>query len=69
VLLHLAAIVVYELRGRRLVWPMITGRAAAPNNVSEPRRGRLWVLLLLAAIAAAVVWVVAHGLRLSGGQP
>jgi cytochrome b len=69
VALHLAAIAFYEVRGKRLVWPMITGRVAAPDETIEPQSGRPWVLAVLAVLAGAIAWVVAHGLRLSGGQP
>jgi cytochrome b len=62
--LHLAAIAVYALRRRNLVWPMITGAAKLdPLTPAPPPMARPWRILPAAAVAAAVAWFVAHGLR------
>ncbi|HEY5072079.1 MAG TPA: cytochrome b/b6 domain-containing protein [Caulobacteraceae bacterium] len=67
VALHLAAIGFYELRGARITLPMITGRALLAEGSSPPRPARLASFLLAAAVALAVAWFVAHGLRLRPG--
>lgn len=57
--LHLLAIVVYRLRGRHLLWPMITGRKRLPASVPAPRMASLWVALpVLCAAIGVVVFVV-----------
>jgi cytochrome b len=61
VLLHLAAVVFYAVRGRNLVTPMITGRdrsisARAPLRMMSNRRA-----LIVACIAAVVAWIVSRG--------
>ena len=66
VALHLIAIAVYEFRRRRLVWPMVTGKARADGDVVQPRFAPSWVAWLTLLAAAGVAWVVAHGLRLTG---
>jgi len=58
--LHVAAILFYRLRGRDLLWPMITGRTRAEPGVEPMRPAKWWaaLLCLLAALAVAR-WVVA----------
>lgn len=63
--LHLVAILFYALfKRRRLVGPMFSGDKALPANVPASRDGlgtRLLALLLMAACAAGVWWLVAWG--------
>lgn len=66
VAIHLAAIVIYELRRKRLVLPMITGHGDAETSETPPRFAAPWLAVVVALCVAAVAWVVAHGLRLSG---
>ena len=58
--LHVAAILFYGLRGKRLTKPMITGRALLDPGAQPMRPGRWWVALLCLAIAIGVTrWVIA----------
>jgi len=58
--LHLAAILFYRLRGRKLTWPMVTGRGPTSPGTAPMRRGRWWVALVCLAIALGIArWVVA----------
>ncbi len=61
--LHLAAIVVYRLRGRNLVPPMITGATPVEPGVEAPPLAPLWRALPAAVAAAGAAWFVAHGLK------
>jgi cytochrome b len=62
--LHIAAVIFYRLvRGKRLIGPMITGRAAVDPGTAPMRPGKWWVALICLAAALAVTrWVV-------GGAP
>jgi cytochrome b len=62
--LHLAAIAVYALRGRNLVGPMVDGRASVEAHADVPPLVRPWRAVPVAALAAAVAWFVAHGLKI-----
>ena len=58
--LHIAAIVFYRLRGRKLVRPMITGRGRLEPGVQPMRPGKWWVALLCLVIAIGITrWVIA----------
>ena len=58
--LHLAAIVYYHLRGRRLMSGMITGRGAANRDAGPMRPAKWWVALICLGIAIAITrWVIA----------
>jgi len=60
VVVHVAAIAFYRLRGRDLLWPMITGRARAEPGVEPMRPARWWAALLCLLGAIAVTrWVIA----------
>jgi len=60
VVLHLAAILFYRLRGQGLTWPMITGRAPAAPGITAMRPGKWWVALICLAVALGISrWVVA----------
>jgi cytochrome b len=60
ILLHLAAIIFYRIRGRSLVAPMITGKAEVDPRAQPMRRGKWWMALICLAIALGISrWVVA----------
>jgi len=63
VVLHVAAIAFYAVYKRiDLVRPMITGRQRFPTD-PQLSFAPLWRAALLAAVAAAVAWFIAKGLR------
>jgi cytochrome b len=58
--LHIAAILLYRLRGKRLIGPMLTGRGAAEPGMEPMRRGKAWVALLCLLIAIGITrWIIA----------
>jgi cytochrome b len=58
--LHIAAILFYRFRGRRLTMPMITGRAEIEPGVAPMRAGKWWAALICLAVAIGISrWVVA----------
>jgi cytochrome b len=60
VILHVAAIIFYRLRGRHLTKPMITGRAVLDPGTQPMRRGKWWVALICIAMAIGTVrWIIA----------
>jgi cytochrome b len=60
IVLHVAAIAYYRLRGRKLTKPMITGRAELEPGVAPMRPGKWWVALLCLAVGIAVTrWIIA----------
>ena len=62
--LHVAAIVVYKLRGQNLVTPMITGDKPLPPEVPashDTPASRLLAVLVLAAFGALSLWIARHG--------
>lgn len=60
VLLHVAAIILYRRRGRKLTMAMITGRGALELGVEPMRPGKWWAALLCLAAAIGVTrWVIA----------
>jgi cytochrome b len=60
IVLHLAAIIYYRLRGQKLTKPMITGKAALDPGAEPMKPGKWWVALLCFAAAFGVArWVVA----------
>ena len=60
VLLHVAAIIYYRLRGKRLVGAMITGRGEVEAGVQPMRPGKWWAALICVAVAVAVTrWIIA----------
>lgn len=58
IVLHIGAIVVYAVRGKLLVGPMITGKARAESGSEEMRPGKWWVALLCLFAASAVTGLV-----------
>lgn len=60
IVLHLAAIVYYRLRGRGLTRPMITGRAHVDAGMEPMRHGKWWIAILCLALAIGITrWVIA----------
>ena len=62
--LHVVAIIVYRLRGKNLLTPMITGDKPLPASVPAAQDGlanRALAALVLAGCAALVVWVARLG--------
>ncbi|HEX3424015.1 MAG TPA: cytochrome b/b6 domain-containing protein [Sphingomicrobium sp.] len=60
IVLHLAAIIFYRLRGRKLTLAMITGRAAIGPGIEPMRSGRWWVALICFGTAIGITrWVIA----------
>ena len=60
IVLHVAAIAYYRVRGRPLTKAMITGKAALSPEVEPMRPGKWWAALICLAIAFALSrWVVA----------
>ena len=60
VLLHVAAIIYYRLRGKRLVGAMITGQGEVEADVQPMRPGKWWAALICVAVAVAVTrWIIA----------
>ena len=62
--LHIAAIVVYKLRGKNLITPMITGDKPLPPEVpaaTDSLATRGLAAVLLAACAALAMWVARLG--------
>lgn len=58
--LHVAAIVFYRLRGKKLVGPMITGRGQLEPGVQPMRAGKWWAAVLCLVIAIGITrWVIA----------
>jgi cytochrome b len=58
--LHIAAIIFYRLRGRKLTKPMITGRAVLDPDAAPMQPAKWWVALICVIAAFAVArWVVA----------
>ena len=66
ILLHIAAILFYRFRGKKLTMPMITGRAVLTPGTRPMRPGRWWAALICSAIALGVTrWVIAGAPPLS----
>ncbi|WP_288457032.1 cytochrome b/b6 domain-containing protein [uncultured Sphingomonas sp.] len=62
--LHVAAVLVYLVRGRNLIGAMIHGRrAVVEGEAVEPLGASWWRALLGVAIAGAVAWAVSRGFR------
>lgn len=64
VALHVVAIVVYKLRGKNLLTPMVTGDKPLPADVPAAQdnlASRALAAVVLAACAALVVWIARQG--------
>lgn len=64
---HVAAILYYRLRGKKLLGPMITGRAEIEPGVEPMRPGKAWVAVLCLLVAIGIVgWVLGGAPPLGG---
>ena len=60
IVLHVAAIIFYRLRGKPLTKAMITGRARLDPGMQPMRPGKWWVTLICLAVSIGIVrWVIA----------
>jgi cytochrome b len=60
IVLHVAAIIFYRLRGKHLTKPMITGRAEVDPDAEPMQRGKWWVALICLAVGIGVTrWIIA----------
>jgi cytochrome b len=60
IVLHLAAIVFYHVRGRRLLPAMISGRSDVDAKLPVMRPGKWWVAVVSLLIAIGITrWVIA----------
>ncbi|HEX8938256.1 MAG TPA: cytochrome b/b6 domain-containing protein [Sphingomicrobium sp.] len=60
IVLHLAAIIFYRLRGKKLTKPMITGRAMLAPHTRPMRPGKWWAALICLAVGLIITrWVIA----------
>jgi cytochrome b len=58
--LHVAAIVYYRLRGRKLTLPMIIGRAELEPGTEAMRPGKWWAALICLAMGIGITrWIIA----------
>jgi len=70
IVLHIAAILYYRLRGRKLTKPMITGRAVIEPGTPPMRRGKWWAALICLAIGIGITrWVIAGAPPFSHWRP
>jgi cytochrome b len=60
IILHVAAILFYRLRGRHLTKSMITGKAVLDPGTAPMKPGKWWVALICLAISIGIVrWIIA----------
>jgi cytochrome b len=60
IVLHVAAILFYRIRGKHLTKPMVTGRAVLDPGAEPMRPGKWWVALICLAVAFGTVrWIIA----------
>ena len=60
IVLHVAAILCYRLRGGKLTKPMITGKAELTPGTQPMRPGKWWVGVLCLAVALGITrWIIA----------
>lgn len=60
IVIHIAAILFYRLRGKHLTKPMITGRAALSPGTQTMKTGKWWVAIICLGVSIGVVrWIVA----------
>ena len=58
--LHIAAILYYRFKGKKLVSPMITGKGEVDPGVQPMRPGKGWVAILCLIVAIGITrWVIA----------
>ncbi|HEV8407852.1 MAG TPA: cytochrome b/b6 domain-containing protein [Sphingomicrobium sp.] len=60
IVLHLAAIIFYRLKGKKLTLPMITGRAAIVPGFQPMRPGKWWVAVICFGVGIGITrWIIA----------
>ena len=60
IVLHIAAIFYYRVRGRKLTVPMITGRAVLDPGAAPMQRGKWWAALICLVVGIAITrWIIA----------
>jgi cytochrome b len=60
IVLHVAAILFYRLRGKSLLKPMVTGKAVLDPAAQPMKPGKWWVALICLAVAIAITrWIIA----------
>ncbi len=60
IILHIAAIIFFRLRGRHLTKSMITGRATLDPSATPMRPGKWWVAVICLLVALGITrWIVA----------
>jgi cytochrome b len=58
--LHVAAIIFYRVRGKKLIRAMITGRGSIDPGAEPMRPGKWWLALVCLAVALGITrWIVA----------
>lgn len=58
--LHVAAILYYRVKGKRLLTPMITGKGEVEPGVEPMQPGKAWVAILCLVVAIGITrWVIA----------
>lgn len=58
--LHIAAILYYRFKGKKLVSPMITGKGEVDPGVQPMRPGKGWVAILCLIVAIGITrWIIA----------
>jgi cytochrome b len=60
IILHVAAIIFYRLRGRPLTKAMITGKAKVDPGLQPLRSGKWWVALICLGVGIGITrWIIA----------
>jgi cytochrome b len=60
IVLHVAAIIYYRVRGQKLTKPMITGRAELQPGTEPMKGGKWWLGLICLTVAVGIArWVIA----------
>ena len=60
IVLHVAAIIFYRLRGQKLTKPMITGKAELAPGTQPMRPGKWWAAVICLAVALGITrWIIA----------
>ena len=60
IVLHVAAIIYYRIRGKKLTKAMITGKGELGPDIAPMQRGKWWVALICVSVAIGITrWVVA----------
>jgi cytochrome b len=60
VALHIVAILIYRLRGKKLTMAMITGRATLAPGAKAMRPGKWWAALICLAVGIGITrWIIA----------